>query len=199
MSPNIAIVILAAGASSRMGVPKQLLPWGNNSLLNHVIHTACTLDHQVHVVLGAHGARIKKEIPEIVNLHAHINPKWKEGIGNSIAFAMTKLMDVNLDGVLFLLGDQPFVSASYLMELLSCFKGNSTGIIVSEFYGNLGVPAVFSSAYFKELSTLSTDVGAKSIIKTHPKKVLKLNAEAYVRDIDTLADYRKAHQIMFGN
>src|SRR5690606_4228427 len=198
MKPKVAIVILAAGASSRMGVPKQLMPWGNDSLLNHVISTASTLDLQLHIILGAHGETIRKEIPKINNVHPHINPQWKEGIGSSIAFAISTLKNLKLDGVLFLLGDQFFVSTDYLKEIITHFEKDTSEIIVSEFHGNLGVPALFSSEYFNELSTLHADTGAKLIMKKDQTKVLKLNAEQHVRYIDTLEDYQKAHQVMFG-
>lgn len=199
MTPKVAVVILAAGASTRMGVPKQLLPWGNSSLLSYVIHTASALNEEVHVILGAHSEVIKPEIPKIKKVYAHTNPEWEEGIGNSIAFAIRSLEDLKLDGILFLLADQPFVTRAYLEEIQGHFTENTTSIVVSEFKRNLGVPVLFPSVYFNELSTLNADVGAKQIIKKHSDKIIKLDANQYVRDIDTLIDYQNAHDIQFGN
>ncbi|WP_417363121.1 nucleotidyltransferase family protein [Galbibacter sp.] len=198
MIPKVAVVILAAGASTRMGVPKQLLPWGNKSLLNHVIHTASTMDLQIHVVLGANSRMIQEALPSGDHIHVHTNPYWDTGLGSSIAFAVKNLEHDKLDGILFLLADQPFISSTYLEEMRAHFKENTSSIIVSKFNGNLGVPAIFSSEYFNELETLNADVGAKQIIKMHVDKVLKLDADRYVRDIDTLEDYRDAHKAEFG-
>src|SRR5690606_20896345 len=100
MTTNVAIVILTAGASRRMRVPKQLIPWGNMSLLNHVIHTASALDVEVHVILGARNKMIKPELPKVKNVHSHINQYGEKGIGNSIAFAVSTLADLKLDGIL---------------------------------------------------------------------------------------------------
>jgi len=198
MTPNVAVVILAAGASSRMGVPKQLIPWGHTSLLNHVIHTASTLDVEVHVILGARNTMINPELPKIKNVHSHINQYWEKGIGNSIAFAVSTLADLKLDGILFLLGDQPFVTKAYLEEMIEEFKLNTTAIIVSKFKGNFGVPALFASEYFSELLALNGDIGAKHIIKKHTDKLITMVADQYIRDIDTLIDYKDAHDIQFG-
>lgn len=196
---NVAVVILAAGASTRMGVPKQLLPWGNESLLNHVIHTAAILSQEVHVILGANSKMIQAALPSDGHIHCHTNPNWESGLGSSIAFALHTLKDFKLDGILFLLGDQPFVNGAYLQEMYTTFKANPTSIIVSKFSGKLGVPAIFSSAFFNELSTLNADVGAKQIIKRHTEKVRALEADQYVRDLDTLEDYRDAHNAEFGH
>lgn len=197
MTPKLAVVILAAGASTRMGVPKQLLPWGDSNLISHVIHIATCLKQEVHVILGAHAQLIKAELPEIKNLYTHINPNWKEGIGDTIAYAANTLREEGFDGMLFLLADQPFVPKIFIKQIQERFIENTTSIIVSEFNENLGVPVLFPSEYFKELAALSGDVGAKRIIKKYLNKAIRLNAEPYVRDIDTLSDYQNAYDNNF--
>src|SRR5690606_19529437 len=136
MTPKVAVVILAAGASTRMGVPKQLLPWGSRTLLNHVVHTATALDLDIHVVLGAHAKVIQQALPNADHIHWHLNPNWEHGLGSSIAFAVNSLEDLKLDAILFLLADQPFVTTAYLQEIRERFLETKTSIIVSKFNGN---------------------------------------------------------------
>lgn len=198
MTSKTAIVILAAGASSRMGVPKQLLPWGSSTLIGHVIKISSSLNTEVHVILGANAHVIQSELPMAENINIYLNPEWKGGIGNSIAFAVKTLKKHHLDGILFLLGDQPFVTKDYLEKMRNHFDKNTTSIIASEFNGSLGVPALFPSEYFDELSTLNGDVGAKKIVLKYSDKLIKLAANDYVTDIDTISDYKTAHDLHFG-
>src|SRR5690606_14241954 len=136
MSSKTAIVILAAGASSRMGIPKQLLPWGSSTLIGHVIKISTSLNTEVHVILGANAHVIQPELPMAENINFYLNPEWDDGIGNSIAFAVKTLKKHHLDGILFSLGDQPFVTKDYLEKMRDHFDKNTTSIIASEFNGN---------------------------------------------------------------
>lgn len=181
-----------------MGVPKQLLPWGHGTLIEHVIKISSSLNTEVHLILGAYGKEIQPKIPETENLHCHINSQWKQGIGSSIAFAVKSLKKRSFDGILFLLADQPFVTSAYLETMRTCFDKNTTSIVCSEFGGNLGVPALFPSACFDELSALNADAGAKKIIRKQSDKLIRLKADDYITDIDTLKDYQIAHDLQFG-
>ena len=90
---NITLVILAAGASTRMGTPKQLLPWGENNLINHTINTALrTGAKKIVIVLGANKDIIKKEVDHFP-ITVLINEQWQQGLGTSIACASNRFVD----------------------------------------------------------------------------------------------------------
>ena len=188
---------MAAGNSSRMGVAKQLLPWKKTFLLNHAINTANCIDNvTTYVVLGANSAMITPEIQH-KDIEIIYNPKWEIGLGSSIAFGVKTLMDSehNFDGVLILLSDQPLIDANYLMRLVDAFELDKKHIVASN-YGTekIGVPALFDSCYFKELSLLNQDKGAKEIIIKHAKNMSSLNANLVIADIDTKEDYERLYK-----
>jgi len=190
--PHIATLILAAGNSSRMGEPKQLLPWKNTFLLHHAIHTAIHLTNsKTFVVLGANHELIASKIDSI-NTEILYNENWKLGLGSSIAFGVQSIMRSNqkFDGVLIMLSDQPLIHSNYLDGLISLFKARNNQIIASVYKTKkLGVPAVFYLYYFKELSCLNQDEGAKKVITDHIDNVITVNANHLITDIDTKEDY----------
>jgi molybdenum cofactor cytidylyltransferase len=198
--PNIAILILAAGNSSRMGEPKQLLPWKNTFLLNHAINTAVLLDNsKTFVVLGANYERIQSKIQRD-DISIIYNANWELGLGSSIAFGVRSFMtkEHNFEGILIMLSDQPLVDFNYLKMLSSSFKPGINQIMASNYGPNtsgekLGVPALFDTYYFEELSELNQDKGAKKVISRHIENVSTLNANYLISDIDTMEDYERLY------
>ena len=191
MKPTTAMVILAAGASSRMQAIKQLLPWKNTTLLGNAIAQGLQSNvEEVYVVLGANATQIKQSI---LNYSVKIieNPNWEKGIGSSIACAITYFKNNNLyyEAVLISLADQPLINADYYNSLIQLFLTNTKPIIASQINNKAGVPAIFSAIYFDELSKLNEDVGAKEILKSSKKDVLTLNASVNLVDVDTLQTY----------
>jgi len=191
---HIAIIILAAGASKRMGSPKQLLNWGNSSLLGNTIETALKLNaEEVVVVLGANYIAIKKEINHfpvtILN-----NEKWQIGLGKSLACGVEYLMSSNLklDGCLITLADQPFIDHKFLKNLISQFSKKKNSIIATSYKDEkYGVPVIFDNFFFDELSALDDDKGAKQILKKYKSDVKALTPQLKNIDIDTIQDYKK--------
>ncbi|QLE00770.1 nucleotidyltransferase family protein [Galbibacter sp. BG1] len=195
---NIAIIILAAGASKRMKEPKQLLPWGNTTLLQYIVSTANAVqDAHVYTVLGANRDLIEKSIK--IEAEVLTNNNWEQGMGSSIAFGVDAIQEKNYRGVLVMLADQPFVTSAYLNELVKNFSKGKENIIASRFHGNVGVPAIFSREYFEDLKKLNRDNGAKDIIKNHFQDVKTMQADDLVIDIDTIKTYRKIYNQQFGN
>lgn len=192
IQPNIAILILAAGNSSRMGEPKQLLPWKNTFLLNYAINTAMQVKNsKTYVVLGSNYELIKSKIQRD-DIEVIYNSNWELGLGSSIAFGAKSIMTSkhNFDGILVMLSDQPLINYNYLETLISSFKTGTNQIIASTYEaGKLGVPALFDKVYFDELSMLNEDKGAKKVITKHLKNIKTLNASQLVSDIDTMDDY----------
>lgn len=196
-NPKIAIVILAAGSSSRLGAAKQLLPWKGTTLLEHSIETISELNcNDKFVVLGANHNLIKAKI-DFNNVEVIVNEDWEMGLGNSIAFGVNHILEkiIGVNGILFILADQPLINSKYLNSLLDKFEVDNNQIIASS-YSNVkkGVPVLFDKIYFEELSNLNGDKGAKTLLDKYIQNVSTLNAEHLVSDIDTKEDYEKLYK-----
>ena len=194
---KIAIIIMAAGESTRMGRPKQLLDWKDSNLLNHSISKVIQLkpDH-VFVVLGANSDFIKSKI-ESKQINILINKNWKKGLGHSIRFGVyfiSKAMR-DIEGILVLLADQPLIEQDHYAYFLNRFTPGSHQILATEYSdGKLGVPALFDKTYFNELGDLNSDFGAKHIIQKYADNVESVkNAQANI-DIDTFDQYVKFYK-----
>jgi molybdenum cofactor cytidylyltransferase len=186
---NIAVLVLAAGTSSRMKRPKQLVKIGNNFLLEMVLSKAKSLNAKdVYCVLGANSTRIRKEISS-PNIHFLTHLKYKKGLSASIAFGISQiaLKNQNYDAVLILLGDQPAIEKNYLNAMITLFC-EDTAIVIASNYGNkLGVPALFPQSYFSILQELSGDFGAKNILNGNDK-IHAFSKKTNFTDIDTEED-----------
>ncbi|WP_298238130.1 nucleotidyltransferase family protein [uncultured Algibacter sp.] len=198
--PNISIVILAAGASSRMGSPKQLLKWGNDSLLNHTIKTALRVDvSEIIVVLGANCKLIETDIKQhpVTILK---NENWKLGLGKSIAFATEYVINSNSksQGILVTLADQPLINSDYLNEMIQDFSPDESQIIATAYTDEKkGVPVLFDAVYFEELTKLSNDEGAKALLKAYDSFVKTLIPPVKNVDLDSKEDYETLHKANF--
>lgn len=190
---KIAILILAAGEASRMGTPKQLLPWKNTTLLGQVIENAkSTKQGNVFVVLGAYAAEIRKQF-SVKDVSYVIHKDWKKGLGSSIAAGVQHIVSYNpgYKAVLLLLGDQPFVDAAYLELLISTFRKSDEGIVATGYGQKTGVPAIFDQVYFNRLTSLGGDIGAKHILEERSTEVVSLNANGLTTDVDTMTEYER--------
>lgn len=189
---KIAMVILAAGESTRMGSPKQLFPWKNTTLLGNTIEQglASNVD-SVFVVLGAYSKAISEKINKY-NITILDNKNWTLGMGSSIACAMDYIERNNLyfDAVLIALSDQPLIDLKYYNQLNNSFINNNKNIIASQLKSRVGVPAIFGNNYIKRLSKLNKDIGARTIIATNIDDVYVVNLGDLNPDIDTEDDYK---------
>ena len=196
---NITHLLLAAGCSKRMGTPKQLLPWGDITLIEHQINTLLETGQDVVVVLGAYANEILPIIKKMpVTIYININ--WAEGMGGSIAYGTemlsTKFHDTN--GVLISLIDQPLVTLSHFLKMINSFQPSKKRIIVSESStGWKGVPVLFDACYFDLLKTLKQEEGAKKIMQQESGNIKCVNADNLLRDIDTPESYDKMIQTLF--
>ncbi|MGI9036712.1 MAG: nucleotidyltransferase family protein [Pyrinomonadaceae bacterium] len=193
-NPRIGIVILAAGASTRLGRPKQLLKFQGKSLISRAAETAIAADcGNVVVVLGANAEVVKKEI-ENLPLEIAFNENWQSGLSSSIKIGLKKLLEIenNLSAVVLTLGDQPLVDAEIILRLVKTRRKTQKMIAACEYENATGVPAIFSREMFAELLNLQTDAGARVLIKKYAaSEVAKIAVPEAAIDIDTMEDYEK--------
>jgi len=193
---NIAVIILAAGASSRMGTPKQLLKWKNTTLLGHALKTTKGINQsKIVVVLGANFELIKAKV-NLDNCEILKNENWEEGLGKSIATGVSHVLrnDLNIDAVLVMLADQPLIDGAYLNTMIIAYREGAFQIVATSYKnGKQGVPVLFDKAYFQELSQLNDDKGAKAILRKHAANVIVVNATHDVSDIDTIDAYERLY------
>jgi molybdenum cofactor cytidylyltransferase len=189
---TIGIILLAAGDSSRLGQPKQLLLYNGQTLLQRSLHAASNSHaHPLIVVLGANANNIKKEIDN--DAHVVTNDAWKEGMASSIRCGIQTLLKISLDadGAILMVCDQPYISSAIINTLIATHQQTGKPIITCSYADTFGPPTLFHRSIFPELLQLSGDVGAKSILKQHAGNLeFVLFPEGNI-DIDTQADYRK--------
>jgi molybdenum cofactor cytidylyltransferase len=190
-SDKIGVVILAAGSSSRLGKPKQLLKFNDKILLQKMIDQSEIPEFTSKViVLGANSEIIKKALnPGSFTLG--MNENWTEGIASSIRKGVEFSLELNPDTehLLFLLSDQPFVTAELLKQLLDKHLSEKGNITASFYDDDVGVPAIFSKVMFPLLLKLNGDQGAKKIMKRFPEQVTPVHFEMGHFDVDTPEDH----------
>lgn len=183
--------MLAAGSSTRLGKPKQLLQYNGKSLLSHTAEVAVATGIQpLIVVLGANANLL---IPEINTDQASvvINASWKDGMATSIIKGLTALLEKRpaTDSVIFLMCDQPFVTSSLLNDLIIIHQQTGKPIVASSYENILGVPALFHKTIFPEILQLQGDTGARKVIQQHIIEVATVPFLKGKIDIDTAEDY----------
>ncbi|MGK0325566.1 MAG: molybdenum cofactor cytidylyltransferase [Polaribacter sp.] len=187
---NIAVLILAAGKSSRMNRIKQLEKINSETLLDITLDKVSSLfSENIFCVLGANCDEIKQGITS-KNIEFINNKKFKNGLSSSIVsginyFNKNKL---NFEGIFILLADQPAIEITYLKAMLKLFKKNNNTIIASNYGNKLGVPAIFPEKYFTDLLLIKGDKGAKEFITKRGSEVLCPKSTTNFFDIDTKRD-----------
>src|SRR5437773_10341371 len=218
MSPqsHIAAVILAAGESSRLGKPKQLIQFRGKTLVRRVVDAASEAGCQpILVVVGntkqapqlhsprsPRGGTRQHEIEvadaissELKNTGATIiaNPNWKCGIGTSIRAGVQHLIEIasGVEATVLLACDQPFVDRAVIERLIALRHETRQPIVAASYAGTLGVPVLFDRSFLPELLRLDDSAGAKSIILSNRDQVAEFPFPAGKIDIDTAEDWQR--------
>ena len=203
---RVALVILAAGSSTRMGRPKQNLIFRGKTLLQSTIDAARgAIDHgagagiavDVIVVLGAN-EEVVRQNNDFRNCDVIVNTRWAEGMSSSIHCALRHLeaFSESRDAALFTVADLAHVDATHFVKLIGSYVTSNASVVCSAFVDNsepgaiiMGVPALFNRELFAELMALSGDVGAKRVIAKYSDSLVSVEIESASFDIDTDADY----------
>ena len=187
------LVILAAGGSARMGSPKQLLKYKEQSLLNNIAHIAVELKNVIPlVVVGAKSELMIQDLSGI-EIDIFVNKDWADGMSTSIKTGLAKIIDINplIEACIFVVCDQPFVSLQLLQSLINKYEQAQKGIIACEYDGIIGTPVLLTKEYFTQLNLLTQEEGAKKIVKQNPNNLAIIKFINGEIDIDTKEDYKK--------
>lgn len=189
INSGVDIIILAAGSSSRLGQPKQLVKVNGISLIRHVTRQALTSDcEKVSVIVGANKELLIKEIADL-DISIIENKDWSEGIASSVRAGIRHRIGIenHSNAVLISLVDQYQIQAAHLNNLITEY-GKNNCIIVSEYGNTFGVPALFPAQYFDELLQLKGDAGAKCLIKKYNDQVIGVHYPQAETDLDCIDD-----------
>ena len=193
MGQSIGLIVLAAGASTRMGTPKQLLLHRGRTFLRRAAETAlASACHPIVVVLGAHAEQVQVELERLPVLIVE-NRRWEEGMSSSIRVGLETLVAEceGVDGVVIMLCDQPFVTVEVINELVETYHKTGKLIVASAYGEACGVPVLFSNELFVEIAALEGRQGAKQIIANHPLDVATVCFPEGAVDVDTPQDYER--------
>ncbi|WP_324671303.1 nucleotidyltransferase family protein [Hymenobacter sp. GOD-10R] len=188
---SIGLILLAAGSSSRLGQPKQLLPYLGQTLLRHAAETAVAAGcHPIVVVTGALHEELAAEVASLP-VEVVRNTAWATGMGSSIQIGLTFLENLGqpLQAILVTLSDQPLVTPELLTELISRYQATQAPIVATEYSGTQGVPALFSSAMFPALRELTGATGARQLIAAQGTAVEIVSFPDGAVDVDTREQY----------
>lgn len=187
------IIILAAGNSSRLGQPKQLLTFKDTTLLKNTIEAASLLPNAiVVVVVGSRHELMIKEL-DSSKIKISFNENWESGMSSSIVKGMNDLLLINpdIEKCIISVCDQPFISHSVFENLIEEYNKKGKGIVASSYAETVGTPVLFDKKYFKDLLELKGQEGAKKILAKFQNDLNTVSFERGNIDIDTPEDYDK--------
>ena len=184
-------IVLAAGASARFGQPKQLLPWGETTLVGQVVDRALAAEgiDDVVVVVGCEGERVAAAVRDRP-VRVVVNEAWAEGQSSSVRVGLAAL-PAGVSAVLFLLADQPGVAPEVIEALVRRHRETLAPIVAPSYRGQRGNPVLFDRSTFAELAGLHGDVGGRVLIERLQQQMESVHFDAPPPfDIDTPEDYR---------
>jgi molybdenum cofactor cytidylyltransferase len=197
--PKVAAIVLAAGASTRYGQPKQLLPVGGKTMLQHVVDVvlASPVDQTI-VVLGHRageiGASVRPGLPTAADKSADIvtNEEWQAGLSTSVQAGLQAIRP-DVQAALFVLADQPAITPGMIAALLGRYRETGAPIVVPTYQGERGNPALFDRSLFAELMEVRNDQGGRQLIDRYANRTEKVEvgSEAVLVDVDTEEDYQR--------
>jgi len=190
-----AAIILAAGASTRLGQPKQLIRINGETLLHRT--TRLALEAGASPVVAVLGNDDEHLLPELQGLTATfvVNNEWHTGMASSLKRGLQAVLAINPDqaNIMVLVCDQPRLDASILKNLLATHATRKPEIAASRYRETLGVPAIFSRTRFPELMELTGDQGARRILQRHIEQVAAVDFPGGEFDLDTPEDLARLH------
>ncbi len=192
---RVAAIVLAAGASRRYGEPKQLLPWGHTTLLDHVVGQArASQATQTIVVLGHQAERMAQALAHRqvdASVQIAYNEEWEVGLSTSVRTGLRALPD-SVSAALFLLADQPGITTELINAVIRRYRETLAPIVAPRHRGRRGNPVLFDRSLFADLLKLEGDQGGRALVEEHAAEVewVEAGPEA-LADVDTPTDYEQ--------
>ncbi len=187
----VALIVLASGGSSRMGEPKQLLPYRGTTLIRHALLTA--IASGCDPVIAVLGAAREQILPECAGLPVEIaiNDQWAEGLASAIRCGIRSVIasHPSAEAAIIALCDQPKITQELYRSFVNHYQ-TGTELVCCEYNNSIGVPALFARRFFPDLLALQGDRGAKQILNARRDEVRIVSFEPGAVDLDTQDDYR---------
>ena len=191
---KVALLILAAGEARRFGVPKQLLEWGNSTILGTIIDEALESNfYKIFVVLGAYYNDIKERLESKLNKTTIINNKnWKEGMFSSIKKGLETVLNKDIDYVMFQLGDMPFIKKDIFNKFIEA-ADSGYDFVIAENDNRPAHPYMIRKTRIREILRGNFKNGMRDVITKEFSTAYKINVNNVVarQDIDTWEIYEK--------
>lgn len=185
-------IVLAAGESKRMGVPKLLLPYRDGSILRAVLEAVrrSRID-EILVVAGANRHEIEAEAHGLAD-RTVFHPSWARGMLSSIQAGLQALPGDTRAALVFL-GDQPSIESGVVDAVLDALERTERSIVVPVHDGRRGHPVAIDLRWRDEILRLDPEQGLRALLRAHPEEVLEVPVDCpgILRDIDTPEDYRE--------
>ena len=193
---KIGVILLAAGSSSRMGEPKQLLKIRDESLVRLLTKQATgSLGNTTVVVVGHNAEEVKasiKDLPVEVVLNSHP----ENGMGSSIKLGISFLKENNFSAGLIITCDQPLLTSSHINKLIAAYQEKQNPIVASSYSNSIGVPALFDKKIFEQLLMIDDQQGAKKVLLERRSELFEIEFPEGNIDLDTPEDYRSYLQLI---
>ncbi len=189
-------ILLAAGNSSRLGQPKQLLTIAGETLIRRaarvLLEGGCA---SVFVILGAFEEECRQALSGLP-VEIVCNKKWREGMGTSVAIGIATLSAKipNADAAIISVCDQPYLDAGLIEALVSEGRSGGCSIVASDYGENLGPPALFGATHFHELTGLQGETGARQLIQIYASSTARVSFPQGHVDIDGSGDLAALHR-----
>lgn len=175
-----------------MGTPKQLLPFGQKTILQTVVDVLLTLPLAgVIVVLGHEAERVRASLADRSVTYC-VNDNYREGMFSSVLCGLNHMPE-SADAFLMVLGDQPHIEARVGRAVIDAYQGGDVGIVIPTWGGKRGHPALVDlKRYRSEIMSLSGDAGLKPVMRghEHDTRMLDVDDSGILRDLDTPEDYQ---------
>jgi len=196
----ISGILLAAGESRRMGKPKLLLPWKQTTIIEAVVDAYLKSALAELIVVVGESKESIKEVLQSKPVKVVENPLYRQGMGTSICRGV-EAASGKAEGYLIGLGDQPFISADIIDQLITYFVKEHPGIAVCSYQGKNGHPVIFARKFRRDLRSIRGDIGGRTIINKHLNEVayIEVGSKNIRLDIDTPEDYQKLTNLLFHN
>lgn len=192
---SVALLLLAAGGSTRMGRPKQLLDYHGRPMLRHSVEQALgSRCHPIIVVLGSDAeacAAVLHGLPPLVS--TAINEEWMQGMGSSIRVGLAAMQEraPEARAVVIALSDQPLITPAFLDRLVRVHIEQDASMVAASYDDQPGVPALFARSLFPRLAALDVHAGAKALLQGAGSELVTIPAPQAAIDVDTPEDYAR--------